>query len=390
MTMTEFDQRAIMHREMLHQNAEVGFNLTKTSGYIVSKLKNAGYTPVVIGKGSIFARTSGSFEKYILLRADMDALPISEETNLPFKSNNGCMHACGHDMHAAMLLTAAERISEQSNNENGVIFLFQAAEESLKGARDVIDSGMLDKYNVCYAITVHVVLGLKYKPGTLLLPPSGTVAPGAEVIEIEIEGKSSHGSTPHLGRSSLYPAIDIIEMTNRMLLNEFPPTEIRHINWGMMCSGKEANIVAESTKLKANFRYFDTQVREKAISRIRVITETVSKLHGCKSQFKLIGGCPPLSNDADTLSKVEKIIKSNSFDYVSVSEIKKSNNDKQLGGSEDFAHYTKKYPSALISICAGNESTGHPYTLHTAKTDFHIDALKSGWSLFYALANELF
>ncbi len=386
----DFDKIAVEHRRRLHERAEVGFALSQTTKYITENLANAGYITKLIGKGSILATEVGEHEEYVLLRADMDALPMMEETNLPFSSNNGRMHACGHDMHAAMLLSAAEALAyNKARKRHGVILLFQAAEESLQGASDVLESGELDKYNIIFAVTVHVLLGLPYNAGTLVLPPEGTVAPGADVLNIEIKGKSSHGSTPHLGKSSIYPAIDIIEQTNRMLSLEFSPMQIRHINWGYFHGGNEANIVAEKTELRANFRYFEQQVRDKAINRIKEITKSAAVIGGCNSKLEIVGGCPPLINSKHLLSRIESIIEKEGLDYIKAKELQSTGIAKSLGGSEDFAHFSNKYDSALISICAGNKETGHLATLHTSKTDFHEDALKCGWRFFYSMAVHL-
>ena len=165
----KFDELVVAHRRNLHQYAEVGFDLPKTREYITQNLSRIGYEPKTIGNGSIIATIRGDKDEYILLRADMDALPIPEETNLPFKCINGCMHACGHDMHTAMLLTAAE-VLQNTSHKKGIIFLFQAAEENLQGANNVIESGALDAYKISFAIAVHVLVGLDYAPGKLVIP----------------------------------------------------------------------------------------------------------------------------------------------------------------------------------------------------------------------------
>ena len=384
----QYDSIVMSHRRHLHNIPEIGFDLPQTTKYILDTLSRMGYAPKIIGNGSIITSITGATDEFILLRADMDALPMQEETNLPFKSINGCMHACGHDMHISMLLTAAEVIRSIPRNK-GVVFLFQAAEEILKGANDAIESKELEDYNICCAITVHVLPGLDFLPGTLVIPPSGFVAPGSDVLSIALIGKSSHGSTPHTGINSIYPALDIIETTNRMLMTEFAPSDLKFINWGLISGGREANIIPEKTSIKGNFRYFDQRVEEKALMRIKEIADSVSALNHCRCDFVIDGRCPPLHNNATLLEKIKVILLNNNFNYITADELKKEKKSSELGGSEDFAHFSNRYPSALISICAGSKSTGHAHTLHHPKTDFHENALLSGWRFFTAIAKEI-
>ena len=385
--MNIYSETSVQHRRELHRRAGVGFELKETTDYIITVLRNCGYTPKNIGKSSIIAVKNGKTNEYVLLRADMDALPIREETNLPFKSNNGCMHACGHDMHAAMLLTAAEALANE-DTEKGTVFLFQAAEETLQGAEEILESKALDEFNIVCCLTVHVLLGLPFKSGTVILPPSGVVAPGADVLQFYITGKSSHGSTPHLGKNAIFPSIDIIGAVNNMLNTEIPPLAFWHLNWGCIQAGNTANVVAEKAVLKCNFRYFDPDVRSIAFEKIQRIVRGVALTSGCDIEFTRIGGCPPLKNDDNIIKKVKARLSENNFDFIDAEELN-SQDSNTLGGSEDFAHFSEKYPSLLLSICAGNRDSGYPMPLHTPNTDFDENALSVGWRYFYTMAKKL-
>lgn len=385
--MNIYDDIVITHRRELHRRPETGFNLSETSKYITDTLTHSGYLTRIIGKSSIIAVKESECDEYVLLRADMDALPIREETNLPFKSNSGCMHACGHDMHAAMLLTAAEALANE-DTEKGVVFLFQAAEETLQGAEEILKSKALDEFNIACCLTVHVLLGLPFKSGTVILPPSGVVAPGANVLQFDITGKSSHGSTPHLGKNAIFPSIDIIGAVNNMLNTEIPPLAFRHLNWGCIQAGNTANVVAEKGVLKCNFRYFDPDVRSIALEKIQRIVRGVALTSGCDIEFTRIGGCPPLKNDDNIIKRVKARLSENNFDFIDAEELN-SQDSNTLGGSEDFAHFSEKYPSLLLSICAGNRDSGYPMPLHTPNTDFDENALSVGWRYFYTMAKKL-
>ena len=384
-----YDKKAIEHRRNLHIIPEIGFDLYKTREYILNVLRNSGYDPCIVGHGSIIAVNNETSDEYVLLRADMDALPIKEETNLQYKSTNGCMHACGHDMHTAMLLTAAENIAiKPQNKKRGIIFLFQAAEETLQGANDVLNSGVLEEYNITAAITIHVLLGLNFNAGTIIIPPDGIIAPGSDVLEVEFVGKSSHGSTPHLGVNSIYSAMDYINLTNRILCTNFSATSVKSLNWAYFKGGTGTNIVAENTKILGNFRYIDDHVRNKFIKETNDILSGIKTISGCEGSTRLIGGCPPLSNDKRLLNRINTILKTKNFDLINAQQIKQQSINN-LGGSEDFAHFSRKYPSALISICAGFGGDTTTEKLHTPNTLFNENALFPGWRLFESIAFEI-
>lgn len=367
----------IEHRRALHSRAEVGFKLPKTRKYIHDSMKKAGYETHTIGRGSIIAAKRGRKNAYVLLRADMDALSIREKTALPFACPSGNMHACGHDMHTAMLLSTAERLISQQT-ECGVLFLFQAAEETLQGAGDVINSGLFDSINVVAAISLHVLTAIDIPVGTVIIPPVGIVAPGADVLRVSIRGKSGHGSTPHLGRSSIRAAIDLIQSIDRILLSEMPQGEPRVINWGKINGGISANIIAEQTVIECNFRYMDKAVRDYFFSRIVDICDACEIATGSQIETEVMGGCPPLINDNKLIELLSAELPSNVMNVTCANKL--GGKRDALGGSEDFARFCKLFPSVMLSIAAGRPSDGYTHPLHTPNTDFDERALECGVS----------
>ena len=370
------EKRIINHRRNLHRLAEIGFDLPKTREYIISELQKLGYSPKIIGKGSIIASTVGKFNSHILLRADIDAIELNEETELPFASRSGAMHACGHDMHTAMLLGAAEILKDRRMND-GVLFLFQAGEELLQGAKDAIESGFLNEYNVKCAFGMHVLCGISYESGTVIIPKSGVIAPGADNFKISVVGQAAHGSTPHLGRNSITAALSIIAALEHVTSKEFAPSDARVINIGKISGGSAANVVPESTEMLGNFRFYDKTVRNHFIKRAKTICSAIVQAYDCRAEFSLFGECPPLENNAALLSSIKDNLPTE-VKILDLDLIDEGNDFKTMGGSEDFAHFASRVPSVFFSLCAGSKADGFIHPLHTSKTNFDENALIDG------------
>jgi hippurate hydrolase len=187
-------------RRELHQHPETGFDLVFTTPFVKSKLEEMGYEVSTCGKAGLIALAGGKQSgKTILLRSDMDALPIQEETDIPYKSlTAGKMHGCGHDMHTAMLLGAAKLLKEHENEIAGIVKLvFQPAEEIFQGSLDMIEHGMLENPSVDAAVMIHVVAGMPLPSGKILIPTPGISMASCEQYHITVHGKGGHGSSPH-------------------------------------------------------------------------------------------------------------------------------------------------------------------------------------------------
>ena len=198
------------HRHFLHENAETAFDTPKTSKYIYDTLCSIGVECSYIGKNAVVGMIYGNKNgKTILLRADIDALPIKEESGLPYSCKNGNMHACGHDMHAAMLLGASEILSGMKESLCGnVKLLFQPAEEILSGAKAATKEGVLD--GVDYAMTVHVMTASEIPTGSVLLSYDSPCAPSADFFSMKVKGVGCHGSSPSIGIDPISCACRII------------------------------------------------------------------------------------------------------------------------------------------------------------------------------------
>ena len=226
------------YRRWLHKNAETGFDLNKTLLFVKTQLEKAGCAPKPCGRAGLLvsigtARKNAN--KTFLLRADMDALPIREETELPFASRNGNMHACGHDMHTAMLLGAATLLKKHEKELCGrVTLLFQPAEELLEGAKDILGSGALDDPKPHAAMMLHVLTDTQLPTGTILLPPPGVSAPAADFFEVRVRGKACHGSAPQNGVDALSAAAHILVALQEVSAREIPAGEGAVLTVGKM------------------------------------------------------------------------------------------------------------------------------------------------------------
>ena len=232
----------IRHRRYIHKNAETGFDTPKTKKYITECLEKMGYEPKECGKAGIKAEV-GKGEKAILLRADTDALPIKEETSLPYAAAEN-MHACGHDMHTAMLLGAAKILKENENKlKNKVVLMFQSAEETLEGAVDMIENGILD--GVDEAVMLHVITSMDMPTGTVIIGSPGAGAPACDHFTIEIQGKACHGSAPWNGVDSLLIASQTLNALQVLQSREVDIRKETVLTIGYMQGGQNGNTLAD-------------------------------------------------------------------------------------------------------------------------------------------------
>ena len=199
------------HRLWLHTHAETGFDLTETKPYVKSALTEMGYAVHECGKAGLVTTVGKSGGKVLLLRADMDALPIAEEADVDFACQNGRMHACGHDMHTAMLLGAAKILKAHESELGGMVkLMFQPAEEIFEGSKDMIASGVLENPRPDAALMIHVAAGMPLPAGTVVVSAPGVSAPAADYFTIRVHGKGCHGSAPQNGIDPLTAAAHIL------------------------------------------------------------------------------------------------------------------------------------------------------------------------------------
>ena len=208
----QLKESMVFNRRYLHVHAETGFDLKDTYAFVKKALIDMGYEPLRCGKAGLVALAGGKKSgKVFLIRADMDALPIQEAAEVDFASANGSMHACGHDMHTAMLLGAAKLLKAHEDELEGTVkLMFQPAEEIFEGSRDMIQAGLLQNPAVDGALMIHVMAGMPFEAGTVIVSAPGVSAPAADYFEISVQGTGCHGSMPYAGVDPLNAAAHIL------------------------------------------------------------------------------------------------------------------------------------------------------------------------------------
>lgn len=374
-------------RRNLHRQAERGFALDKTTALVKSELQKMGYQPKDCGRAGVVAEI-GEGELF-LLRADMDALPIREHSGEKFACKNGNMHACGHDMHAAMLLGAAKLLKESEKQlRRKVRLLFQPAEETLEGAKDCIEAGVLT--DVQGAMMIHVMTNVSMPVGCVVVSSSGVSAPAADFFSIEVKGKSCHGSAPWNGADALVAAANIL-----LALQEIPARELSSdtsavLTIGEMNGGTASNVIADRALLKGTLRAYDEETRTFIKQRIEKISATVATAYRTRAKVRYESGCPTLVNDKTLSERTERVGKALLGERcVFTSKELQGDTKSKSGGSEDFAYISQKVPSVMVALAAGEPSKGYDYPLHHAKVRFDEDALPVGAALYAAVVLEV-
>ena len=371
----------IEHRRWLHAHAETGFDLHQTADYVCRQLEDMGYLPRRIGRCGIVVDHNRSEGPTILLRADMDALPIREETNLDYKSHTGNMHACGHDLHTTMLLGAAKLLVNEDLPGN-VRFLFQPAEELLEGAKDMIDAGVLE--GVDAAMMIHAALA-PLPTGMAIISSPGVSAPAADYFTIRIQGKSCHGSSPQDGIDPIPAAAQILLAIQNIQTRELGLNDRAVLTIGSIHGGTAANIIADTVEMRGSLRTADEAVRQKLRSRMEEIVTSMGAVLRCRGEITFDSGCPCLLNNEEMSSLAARCLKGTFGEDLAKTTLELNpKGGPTAGGSEDFAYISQQVPSVMAAICAGNPA----YPLHHAKVVFDEDALPYGAAAYASVAVE--
>lgn len=359
----------------LHACPEVGFDLPQTRATISEELTRLGISHKTVGKGSIVADL-GTGENRTLLRADMDALPLSEETSLPYASENGRMHACGHDLHTTALLGAAallkDRISEDSF---GVRLLFQPAEELLEGAADAVEGGVCDGVERAYMLHASVSDGLPV--GTVILPPSGVIAPSADFFEIKVSGKGCHGADPASGVDPLSAAAQILISLQHLPAREFPSTERGVLTVGTLQGGDAFNVIPHGALLRGSMRCYDESFRAYLKQRVVEISQGIARTLRGDASVTFPSGCPSLVNDEALRSAaIRPLTETLGERFYEVTQ------GAGTAGSEDFSVISRTVPSLMLALSAGSS----PAPLHHPRVVFDEGCLPYASAALTALA----
>ncbi|WP_436513753.1 M20 metallopeptidase family protein [Clostridium thermobutyricum] len=374
----ELKSSLIEIRRELHKNPEVGIYLPNTIKFISSKLKEFGYTPEIIDEVGVLATIKGPKDgKTFLLRADMDALPIKEESNFDFKSTNGNMHACGHDMHTTMLLGAAKLLKKYQSEIHGTIkLLFQPDEEGFTGGKRMIKAGVLENPKVNAAMALHV---FSNAPSNTIVYSVGTCISSCIKFKITITGLGCHGAMPETGIDPLNIASHVYLALQEITSREIPATSPIVLTIGKFVGGTAANIIPEKVVMEGTIRTLSEDVGRFAFDRVKDISINVSKAFRGSAVVEEVVSVPPLINDSDLSEKLFSYTK-NLFDTSKI--VIKENNSGM--GSEDFAAISTMVPSTYFIMGAGTkeENPSFGYPMHHSCVGFNEDILSSGSAMF--------
>ena len=386
----DLQEDLVKARRYLHECAETGFALAQTLAFVREELKNLGYEPQKCGKAGLIA-TVGKGNRCFLLRADMDALHIPEKSGERFACKNGNMHACGHDLHTAMLLGAARLLKEHEEKLNGQVkLLFQPAEEILEGAKNVVKAGVLENPKVHAAMALHVATGVELATGTAVVA-SGVSAPAADYFTIEVQGKGCHGATPWSGVDALTVAARILLALQEIHARELSLAHSAVLTVGTIEGGTAGNAVCDFALLRGTLRAFDEDTRTRIKRRMEEIAKNIANAFRAKAKIVYEGGCPTLVSDqalsAFALDRARKLLGENAA--FSAAELSGDERAKS-GGSEDFAYISREVPSVMVSLAAGEKGKGYEYPLHHPQVTFDENALCVGAALYAHIAIEWF
>lgn len=381
----KIESEIIAHRRWLHQHAGTGFDIADTKEYVKSELTKLGYCPQDCGKAGLTATIgSGKANQTFLLRADMDALPIQEDSGVAFACTNDKMHACGHDMHTSMLLGAAKLLKMHESEIDGRIkLMFQPAEEIFEGSKDMIDAGVLKDPDVDAALMIHVMTGVPMPVGTVVVSSPGVSAPAADYFSIAVQGKGCHGSTPHLGVDSLSIAAHILLALQELSARELKATDHAVLTVGRLNGGTAGNAIADSALMEGTIRTYDESVREMLKQRMTEIASGIAATFRGTATVTFTSGCPTLTNDKAMSEKAYK----NTCELLGTGTVFTSaalskGAAASGGGSEDFAYISQEVPSVMLALAAGEPDKGHTHPLHHPKTTFDENALAVGSAVY--------
>lgn len=366
----ELQEETVNHRRYFHTNAEVGLVMPKAKAYISKVLKEYGLDPQECGHG-ITATLGKEGGKTILLRADMDALPMAEESGEPFACPTGTeAHACGHDFHAAMLLTAAKMLKENEDQLEGrVKLMFQPAEEPLIGCQDMIENGVLDGVDV--ALAYHICTG-QIPMGLYMYNDATTMMFSNYGFKITIYGKGGHGAYPQMCIDPINIGVHTHLALQALIAREANPEKSSVLTIGRFSAGTISGIIPETAILQGALRTNDEGEREKLIKRIEEVVTKVADTYGGRAEIEKTADVPPLICDPEFTQEIVGYM--NELPIPGLTPYQ----GIEASASEDFACIAEKVPSTLMYVAAGFLDERGLYNAHHPKVRFNEEVCPIG------------
>ena len=369
-------------RRDIHQYPELLYDTLRTSSFVADRLREFGCDEVATGLGKTGVvgvikgrKAAGNGDvKVIGLRADMDALPIEEQTNLPYASKTkGLMHACGHDGHTAMLLGAARYLAETRNFAGKAVVIFQPAEEGGAGAAAMIKDGLMDRFGIEQVYGMHNGPGIPI--GAFAIRP-GPIMAATDAVDIRIEGHGGHAAKPHKCIDSVMVGAQLIVALQQIVSRNVDPLESAVISMCEFHAGNARNVIPQTAELHGTVRTLTPQVRELVEKRVREVVAGVAQITGAKIDLNYERGYPVTVNHAAQTEHATNVARQ-------VAGEGNVHHTQPLMGGEDFAYMLQARPGAFI-FCGNGDSAG----LHHPAYNFNDEAIVHGTSYWIKLVEN--
>ncbi|WP_270296795.1 M20 metallopeptidase family protein [Eggerthella sinensis] len=374
----------IANRRWLHEHPEIGFDLPQTTAYVAERLREIGLEPEEIVPGGLVATVGDpSSERCFMLRADMDALPIAEETGLPFASSNDYMHACGHDGHTAMLLGAARILKAHEAELAGCVkLMFQPDEEGtapdeICGNEAMINAGVLEDPRVDAAAAIHL-MPLTFKRGEVATR-LGTAFSSIDDIDIVVHGKGGHGSQPHQTVDPFNIACHLYLAYQNLIAREQDPTEQCVISFGAINGGTAANVIPGDVHMLGTLRTISEHTRARMKERMEALCDGIAAAFGGSAEIQFLRGVPSVYNDPALTDELIDYVEAMTGAPVSIM-------DKPMSGSDDMSTISQAVPTTYFLLGTGTEDEGVHYPVHNARTTFDESVFAEGAALTATVA----
>jgi amidohydrolase len=378
-----FEYTRSMRRDF-HMHPELGFKEVRTAGIVAKELTNLGLeVNTGIGGTGVVALIEGSRPgPTVLVRADMDALPITEQTGAEYASQNaGVMHACGHDGHTAVLLTVARMLLNHRDELAGTVKLtFQPAEEGMGGAESMMKDGVLDNPKVDLCLALHV--WNEQPVGWIGISPGPSMA-GAEIFNITVKGKGGHGAVPHLAVDPVLASAQIVTALQSIAARNVAPLEAAVVSVCTIHGGEAFNVIPPEVKMTGTIRTFEPAIRERVLERFNQIVSGAASAMGCEAVIDVQRLTPATINQPATAAKVQATARR----LFPKAEIETG--DHITMGSEDFAFFLEKVPGCFFFVGSANHEKGFDAAHHHPRFDIDEDCLPRAAALMAAAVMDI-
>ncbi|AOY76562.1 M20 metallopeptidase family protein [Clostridium formicaceticum] len=356
------------HRRYLHTIPEVYFQEHLTTDYITNELTKMGYRPLkYLETGAVCFKKGSTGNKTIGFRADIDGLPVMEENNIDFKSQNGNMHACGHDGHISILLGLAKYLSAIETKEN-VLFIFQPAEEFEGGAKKLIEKGLFKDYPCDAIFALHIMPSIEEH--SIALKAGALMAMNAD-IDIEIIGKAAHGALPQNALDSIYASSQLISQYQSILSRSLSPMDQSLISLTTIEGGKAKNIICDQVKIGGTIRTFSEKSFSKILERITEINHGIENAFGVKVNCRFAPRYKAVINDETLVGLLKSRL--NKFHVVEA---------EATMVVEDFSFYLESTPGVMMFLGSKNIEKDFVHPLHSNKFNFDESILETGLAYY--------